>query len=301
MIGITGVSGYIGVHLAHFLKENKKDFIGLIKKNTADRDIEVLTDCGAPYCLVDFLDEESVYEALDGVTTIIHLVGSIYKPKNMSLHTLHADVTTTLLEAAKRRNARKIIYVSALGSSSEAASSYHKTKAEAESAIKQSGIPYVILEPSLIFGKLYGHRNSKIVARMADSITKLPFVPVVGSGKNKLQPLYVMDLVECICAALEPDIKNTTIELGGPNVMPMEEIAATIAGAAGCADKKIVHLPLPVASVLASLMEKFSDQPKITRDQVKMAGKDNICTIAVKAPFKEVISTSMSDALTSLL
>ncbi|MEW6536510.1 MAG: NAD-dependent epimerase/dehydratase family protein [Candidatus Auribacterota bacterium] len=301
MIGITGLSGYIGIHLANFLKENKKDFIGLIKKNTADRDIEVLTDCRAPYCLVDFLDAESVYNALDGVTTIVHLVGSIYKPKNMSLHTLHADVTTTLLEAAKKRGVKKIIYISALGSSLEAASSYHKTKAEAESAIKQSGIPYVILEPSLIFGKLYGHRNSKIVARMADSITRLPFIPVVGSGKNKLQPLYIMDLVECIYASIDPSIKKATIELGGPQVMTMEEIASTIAGAAGCAEKNIVRLPLPLASVLAALMEKFSEQPKITRDQVKMAGKDNICSTPVKTPFKELITTSMTDALTSLL
>ena len=277
MIAITGASGYIGVHLSHFLKDKKAEFKGIIKNGTSIDDITVLKKGSIPYELVDFFNEDSLYKALAGVDTIIHLIGSIYRPKNMSMENLHKDITATLMRAAKRRGVKKIIYVSALGSGTDAVSDYHKTKALAEEEIKRSNIPYVILRPSLIFGKLYGRRNSKLIARLAQSIQNLPFIPLIGSGKNKLQPLFIMDLVSCIEKSLSPSIKNITIELGGPKVMTLEEIAKTIARSLGHENKPVLRLPKPVAAGLAFVMERVCAQPKLTGDQLKMTGNDNIC------------------------
>ncbi len=301
MIAITGISGYIGCHLSHMLEQNKTSHKGLIRKNTKKEDLAILDKRKVPYSLVDFTDELSIYNALDGVDYIVHLVGSIYKPKNMSMDTMHKDITGNLIAAARRRGIKKVVYVSALGSKLEAPSDYHRTKALAEMEIKGSGLPFVILQPSLIFGKVYGYRNSKLIARLGQSIQKLPFIPVLGSGQNKLQPLYILDLVRCICDSLKDDKTNITIELGGPKVMPFEDIARLIAKAAGQDQKKCVHIPIPVARVLASIMETISAQPKITRDQVKMIHFDNICssdTMRTIFPFK---ATAMDDVVDKLL
>lgn len=301
MIAITGISGYIGCHISHVLQEKNIAHRGIIKKETAQTDLTQLDERKTPYSLVDFTDESQLYEALNGVDTVIHLIGSIFKPKRMTMDKLHKDITATMLRAAKRRNVSKIIYVSALGSRLDAPSDYHRTKALAEKEIRESGIPYVILQPSLIFGKKYGTRNSKLVARLAQSIEKMTFIPVIGSGKNKLQPFYILDLVRCVIDSCKPDIKNVTVELGGPQILPFEDIAKLIAKAVGQDQKKCIHIPVPVAAVLARIMQAVSDQPKITRDQVKMIRHDNICTSNTMDklfPFKR---TPMDTVLESLL
>lgn len=302
MIAITGVSGYIGFHLARFLKESKIEVKGIIKKGTSPADLSNLKESSIPYTMVDFFDEHSVSDALAGATAIVHLVGSIYQPKKMTLETLHKTITSTVIHAAKKNKVNKIIYVSALGSTLDAPSDYHKTKAQAEEEIKKSGIPYVILRPSLIFGKLYGQRNSKLISRMAQSIEKLPFIPLIGSGQNKLQPLFIMDLVRCIHESIISDkIKNTTIELGGPAIMTLEEIARTIAQALKQDGKSTLHIPKQVAQILALIMERVSDQPKITRDQIKMSGKDNIVTTDDTSRFFNFARKSMSETIGHLL
>ncbi|MDX9702210.1 MAG: NAD-dependent epimerase/dehydratase family protein [Candidatus Auribacterota bacterium] len=301
MIAITGISGYIGCHVSHLLKENNTPHKGIIRKNPKQDDLDILDAQKIPYSLVDFTDEQSLCDALNGVEYIVHLVGSIYKPKNMTMDAMHKGITQTLLTAAKKQAVKKIIYVSALGSRLDAPSDYHRTKAMAEAEIKKSGIPYVILQPSLIFGKKCGYRNSKLVARLSQSIQKLPFIPILGKGANKLQPLFIMDLARCICESLKQDKMNITIELGGPDVMPFEKIARIIAKASGHEHKKCAHIPIPVARVLAGIMEKVSAQPKITVDQVRMVHFDNICAndaMNTIFPFKKI---SMEKAIDILL
>ena len=301
MIAITGVSGYIGIHLAKLLQDKDEKLIGIIKKDTAKEDLDVLERYSIPYKKVDFFDPNAMDNALVGVTKVVHLVGSIYRPKKISMEELHKNITSILVASAKKNNIKKLIYVSALGSEITAASDYHKTKSFAEQEIKNSGIPYVILQPSLIFGKLHGIRNSKIVARLSQSITKLPFIPIIGNGKNKLQPLFITDLCRCIYESMREEINNVTIQLGGPQALEFEEIAKTIAKSVNMDKKRPFHIKKGAARILASIMETLSAQPKITRDQVKMIGKDNVVTSDLMDKYFKFEKSSLTKELNHLI
>jgi len=301
MIAITGASGYIGIHLAKFLQDKNEKLTGIIKENTAKEDIDILEHYSISYKKIDFFDQNAMNNALSGVTKVIHLVGSIYRPKTISMEELHKNITSTLVAAAKKNNVKKIVYVSALGSDITAASDYHKTKSLAEQEIKNSGIPYVILQPSLIFGKLHGRRNSKIVARLSQSIIKLPFIPIIGDGKNKLQPLFITDLSRCIYGSMGQDINNVTIQLGGPQVLAFEEIAKTIAKTVNMDKKRPFYIKKGAARILASIMETLSPQPKITKDQVKMIGKDNVVTSDLMDKYFKFEKSSLTKELNNLV
>lgn len=301
MIAITGISGYIGYHLANYLKNNNKDFKGLIKPDTSAKDTGLLDKSLYKYVFVNFFDPDSLTEALKGCHSIVHLIGTIYRPKEMGLEAIHKDVTNTLIKAAKKAGIKKIVYVSAIGADLKAPSEYHLTKAQAEEEIKRSGIDYVILRSSLVFGKTCGLRNSKIIAKLADTIKNSPFIPVVGSGKNKLQPIYIMDLVRCISESLDKIEKNQTIEIGGPEVMAFEEITRTVSRAVGMENKPVVHISKPIAAILALIMGKISDKPKITTDQVKMIDKDNVCTDNLMGKNFKFSLKSMADTVSDLL
>jgi len=301
MTAITGISGYIGYHLANYLNQTNKKFTGLIKPDTSAADINLLDNSGFKYIFVNFFDADSLTEALKGCNTIVHLIGTIYRPKNMGLDKIHKDVTATLISAAKKSGVKRIVYVSAIGADINAPSEYHRTKAQAEEELKKSGLEYIILRPSLVFGKTHGIRNSKIIARLADTIRNSPFIPVVGSGKNKLQPIFITDLVKCIAESITLTEKNQTIELAGPDIMHFEDIVKTVAKAAGADNKPIIHIPKPVAAVLALIMGKISSCPKITSDQVKMIDKDNILTSDLMERNFKFKLKSMHDSVSSLL
>ncbi|MCB1194999.1 NAD-dependent epimerase/dehydratase family protein [bacterium] len=301
MIAITGVSGYIGIHLARYLKDKGEKCVGLIKQNTSNTDLTELKNAGIPYTMVDFFDESSVCAALKGTDLLVHLVGSIYAPKNMTMENLHKDITATVIKAAQKAQIKTIVYVSALGTSLKAAGEYHRTKALAEQQIIQSGIPYLILQPSLVFGKLYGHRNSKLIARFAGLTQKLSFIPLIGSGQNKMQPIYIMDLVECIYKGLTGTARNKTIQLGGPEVLTLQQIAECICMVTSGHVKRCVHLPRPMMYVIASLMEKIKEKPEVTCDQIRMSKEDNICTSDEMDTLFPLEKTSMGKASATLL
>ncbi|MCD6459160.1 NAD-dependent epimerase/dehydratase family protein [bacterium] len=301
MIAITGISGYIGFHLAHYLKQEKQNFLGLIKKNTNQDDINLLEQNKFQYKFVDFNDEDTMAQALKDVDIIVHLIGSIYRPKQMTMEQMHKDITSIMVRAAIKNKVKKIIYISAIGSKKDAESEYHKTKALAEQEIINSGIPYVVLRPSLIFGKMYGRRNSKLIDKLAQSISNLPFIPVIGSGKNKLQPLFVMDLARCIFESINPKITGVTIEIGGPEILPFDVIAKKIAKSINMDKKTLVKIPKPIAAMLACVMEKISAQPKITRDQIRMTKNDNVCSSNLSGKYFSFTKKSMNDILKHLV
>ena len=301
MIAITGISGYIGFHLAHYLKQEKQNFLGLIKKNTNQDDINLLEQNKFQYKFVDFNDEDTMAQALKDVDIIVHLIGSIYRPKQMTMEQMHKDITSIMVRAAIKNKVKKIIYISAIGSKKDAESEYHKTKALAEQEIINSGIPYVVLRPSLIFGKMYGRRNSKLIDKLAQSISNLPFIPVIGSGKNKLQPLFVMDLARCIFESINPKITGVTIEIGGPEILPFDVIAKKIAKSINMDKKTLVKIPKPIVAMLACVMEKISAQPKITRDQIRMTKNDNVCSSNLSGKYFSFTKKSMNDILKHLV
>src|SRR5262249_45136381 len=101
-----------------------------------------------------------------------------------------------------------------------------------------SGIPYTIFRPSWVYG-----REDRSLNRFVKFARTLPFVPVIGDGKNRVQPLFILDLAKIVSMALEnPKAINQVYEIGGPQTLTMNEIVATMLRAMG-KHRPIVHHP----------------------------------------------------------
>src|SRR6185312_11426431 len=73
-----------------------------------------------------------------------------------------------------------------VGARATHATAYHRTKFAAEEEVRNSGIPYVILRPSLIFGA-----GSAFVEQMISVIRAVPLTrPVVGTGEYRFRPIH---------------------------------------------------------------------------------------------------------------
>lgn len=276
-IVISGATGYVGVHLADELARQHIPTICLTREASNPKDIYLLQSMGAKICPVDLKkNSSSLEEAMKQANVLVHLIGSIAPKKGVNLEELQTKTAKTYFEAAKKSGIQKVILVTAVGCGPNAASEYHRTKGLAEEALRQSGLTYVIFRPSLIIGRTIGHRDSKMVRRYADLIQKKNKVPLILGGKNRIQPVFVGDLVKAIVkVALEKTWDNLVLEFGGEEALTTRAFVERLMKAVK-QKKDFLEIPAPLAWCAASLCEMFQEVPLISRDQLKIASMDSV-------------------------
>src|SRR5256884_4735267 len=101
---------------------------------------------------------------------------------------------------------------------------YYHAKWESEQIVAGSGLDYVIFRPSFIFGRDGGILVTfKRLARIA------PVTPVIGSGRQRLQPIWVEDVAAYFAAGVEePKAAGRIFELGGPEAGTWNELWARV-------------------------------------------------------------------------
>ncbi|MDX1763242.1 MAG: NAD(P)H-binding protein [bacterium] len=286
MILITGATGFVGSHLLEFLQEVDTPVRCLVRSEAKE---EAVRSLGFEVVLGDIQDRDSLNEGLQGIETVVHLVGIIEEKKGADFEAIHVQGTNSLIEAAKSAGVSTIFFQSALGATPDSPYRYLKTKGEAEDIVRSSGIPYTIFKPSLILGKKDGFTE-----RMKQLLTAGPVVPVPGDGEAKLQPIYIRDWVKCFQQAMvRGEMRNKTYELGGPEQLTYNEILKAIMAALGL-DKPIVHIPmgmtrlaLPFMGLARSAARVVGREiPEVTGELLALLSIDNICEIdSVKKNF----------------
>jgi NADH dehydrogenase len=104
-----------------------------------------------------------------------------------------------------------------------------------------------------------------------------PVLPVIGSGRSKVQPIFIDDVVSCIVKAVTGDaFLNEMYEVGGPDQLTYEEVTVTIAEAMGIV-RPTLHMPLFFMRSVARVLEAVLPRPPVTTDQLIMLQEDNVC------------------------
>ncbi len=271
MILITGGTGFVGNHLIQRMRKDGLPVRALVRNPVKARPLK---DLGVEVVAGDVSDAASLGNAAAGVERVVHLVGIIQEAPGATFQGVHVAGTRNLLDAAQKAGVRHFLYQSALGARPEAATAYHRTKWEAEEFVRTSGIPYTILRPSLIYGP-----GDQFTVRLVDLIRLAPVLPVIGSGKSKVQPLFIDDVVTCILRAVTSErFFNKSYEIGGPEQLTYEEVTVAIAEAMDV-KRSIVHMPLFFLKTAAVLLETVLSKPPVTRDQLIMLQEDNVCSM----------------------
>ena len=268
---VTGGTGYVGTAVcrAIFARGHMVTAVSRTKKPRPIIDTRGTVD----FRSASVLDPDALAAAFQNATTVVHLVGIIMETKGQSFEKVHVEGTRNAIEAAKKVGAARFIHMSALGAGREKPARYHRTKAEAEDLVKASGLDWTIFRPSIIYGA-----GDDFVNRFAAMARALPFMPVIGSGKTRLQPIWVEDVAAAFAHAVDdPNTVGKAYDLGGPRAMTVLEILDVVMRATGKRRPKI-HLPAPFMMVQAALFEKLLPKPPVTREQLIMLREDNVCS-----------------------
>jgi len=128
----------------------------------------------------------------------------------------------------------------------------------------------VILRPSVIFGPEDDFFNRfGALARIS------PFLPLIGGGHTRFQPVYVEDVANAVMQVLErSEAAGQTYELGGPDVVSFREIMEKVMTVTG-RRRLLVPLPFFIARIQGWFLQLLPN-PLLTVDQVRMLEKDNV-------------------------
>jgi uncharacterized protein YbjT (DUF2867 family) len=268
---VTGGTGFIGPHVVHALRARETPVRALVRNPVhATR----LAAWGAELAVGDVADPASLHAACDGVDTVVHLV-AIIRGRPADFERVMADGTRNVVAAAQEAGARRFVLASALGldERSKDAVPYFAAKWEMERAVRESGLEHVIFRPSFVFGRDGGVLPTFVrLARFA------PVTPIIGSGRLRLQPIWVEDLAEYYALAIgEQGAANRTFELGGPDAVSWNEFWERLKRVLGVR-RPSVHVPFRAMRLQATLTERLPGAP-VTRDQLTMLELgDNVVT-----------------------
>lgn len=266
-IFITGGTGFVGTEIQKALKgRNLKVFVrqGSVGQRNPD----------ATYVSGDVTDETSLRGTMDGCKTVIHLVAIIAEAGDATFDAVIRQGTENAIAEAKRAGVEHFIFMSALGVRNDPNYSYFDAKFRGEAAVKESGIPFTIFRPSIIFGP-----NDGFINQLADLVRSAPVVPIAGNGRSLFQPVSVTEVARSFAWAVEQEApRGQTYELGGPDILTYDEIIDIIQKQLGTSKRK-AHLPTRLVKGVVTLSSPLPSRvrPPVTIDQLKMLDIDN-CT-----------------------
>lgn len=271
-IFLTGATGFVGSHLLQRLLAEGNSVCALVRNPqkaslSSHPNLELMQG--------DVIEGTGLDEAMRGCEAVIHLVGIIVESGSVTFERVHHLGTRNVVEAAKRSKITRFIQMSALGVRADGVSEYQTTKWKAEEAVRQSGIPWCILRPSLIFGPGDG-----FVTQMLNVMRKAPLLrPVPGDGKPRFRPIFIDDVTACFARSLTTSAAtNQTIELGGAEELSLNEVLAEIAQCAGIR-KPAVHVPMSIMMMAAAVAQTVLSQPPVTLGQLRMLKEGSACDI----------------------
>lgn len=222
MILVTGASGTLGRPVTRLLAEAGAEVRALSRRAREP-------EAGVTWCRGDLVSGEGVEDALAGVETIVHCASDPLHAKR------DLPAARTLVDAARRQGAPHLVYISIVGVDT-IPYRYYKIKYAVERAIEDSGLPYTILRAT---------QFHTLPDAVFAALTKVPGVVLLPRGLRD-QPVDVGEVAGRLAElALAAGPARRVEDMGGPEVLTVEEMMRDYLEARGLRRPVRVPVPLP--------------------------------------------------------
>lgn len=250
---VTGAFSYTGSYITERLMQEGRTVRTLTRRSRpheAPRAIEVV-----PYRW----DLESLVEALAGAETLYNTYW-VRLARGQTTFDEAVNNSRLLFRAAKKAGIKRIVHVSITKADEAPYLPYFAGKAEVEAALRESGVSYAIVRPTVIYG-----REDVLINNIAWLLRRIPIFVFAGSGDYRVRPVHVEEVAR-ICVEAAKSSEDVTIDAVGPETMTFEEMVRVIRKAVG-SHSVIVHAPPWVLLTISRFLSV------VLRDELMSAGE----------------------------
>ncbi|HXG43218.1 MAG TPA: NAD-dependent epimerase/dehydratase family protein [Gemmatimonadales bacterium] len=271
---LTGAGGFVGRRVLERLAAAGVADVRCLTRRPERLAALVPPLSGWRYLAGDFTDPAAGGTLLAGAETVLHLAAVTGKAPRRAYHDVNARGTEALVRAAGEAGAPRFILVSSVAAGFADRPHYHyaASKEAAERAVAASGLDYLVVRPTMVFGP-----GSPVQAGLSRLAT-LPAAVLFGTGEVLVQPVHVDDLAAVLVAALElRPLGGRVVTVGGPDRVRLRELLIRLRRAAKGSAGPVLRLPLePWRSLLAWLEPIALGLLPITAGQLATFANDGV-------------------------
>ncbi|XP_030546642.2 NADH dehydrogenase [ubiquinone] 1 alpha subcomplex subunit 9, mitochondrial [Rhodamnia argentea] len=251
---VFGATGFLGRYVVQQLaKMGSQVLVPFRGSEDSHRHLKLMGDLGQIVPMqFNPRDESSIKAVMAKANVVINLIGREYETRNYSFEEVNHSMAEVLATIAKQHGGiLRYIQVSCLGASSSSPSKLLQTKAAGEAAVLRELPEATILRPAVMIGT-----EDRILNTWAHFAKNYSFLPLIGGGSTKIQPVYVVDVAAAVVSALKDDggSMGKIYELGGPEVFTVHELAELMYDMIR-EWPRYVSVPFPIAKALATPRE----------------------------------------------
>ena len=270
---LTGANGFIGKHITSALLSNGHDVIPLSRHHGNDFN--------------HMLNPEDWMPHLHGVDAVINSVGIIAETHGQTFANIHHHAPAALFHACLKANVKRVVQISALGADEHAFTPFQLSKKAADDILRSLPLDWFVLRPSLVYGQ--GGKSTTMFRRLS----MLPVIPRIGSGKQYIQPVHIIDLIATVVQCIQSTQAQRTLDIVGAYPLTLIEWLQTMRKSNGKAAAPTIPIAFNLAIAITQLTKFF--MPLLHHDNLRMLQQGNTSD---HQPLTEFLGRSLRNVTT---
>ncbi|KAK8964068.1 hypothetical protein KSP40_PGU009506 [Platanthera guangdongensis] len=247
---VFGATGFLGRYVVQQLaKMGSQVLVPFRGCEDSQRHLKLMGDLGQIVPMkYNPRDDKSIKAVMAKANVVLNLIGRDFETRNYSFENVNHAMSQHLAVIAKEHGGIiRFVQISCLGASASSPSKMLRTKAASEESVLQNFPEATVMRPATIIGT-----EDRILNRWAQFAKKWGFLPIIGGGSTKIQPVYVVDVAAAIVASLKDDGRSMgkIYELGGPEIFTVHELAELMYDVIR-EWPRYVNVPFPIAKAIA--------------------------------------------------
>ena len=268
---IFGGSGFVGRHIIRRIAKNGHKILIPHQSKVNEASLRLLGTTGQVIPInFNHLYEDRLSNLIDHSDVVINLK-TLWDQKRISFEKGIFDFNVNLVNLIKKtKKNTQFIYFSGIGIDEKNDSERSKAILQSEKYIQKNLINSIIIRPGVIIGG-----GDQFLKSLTSLFKMTFFVPLLGNGLSKFQPVFIDDVSMAINNIIESDLlKHYIYEIVGSDIFTYKEFYNYLAM---CMNKTRVFVPVPfqLAKIAVSIMEKISFS-YLSSEQLKLFERDNI-------------------------
>ena len=292
---VTGANGHLGRRLIRRLvRDDGPTFRvrAVVRSERAAATLRALPEAARiEIAILDYRDSDEFARAAQGCCHAVHLSGIIKETRNNRYADAHEATCLALAHASAAAGLECTVYLSILGSDPASPNACLASKGRAERILLEAETPAVILKVPMVLGP------GDAAARVVKAEACARWLPLLGGGHMRTQPIFAEDVVDAIIAAFtRPGVRDVALDLAGPEPLPQREFVARAARLYG-RRPRVIPIPIALARGLAMLAERWLANPPLTRAMLGVLCHDDCVDVEPACKELGIELTSLDELL----